>query len=114
MLSGENNKSGEPGAAANAKRPKTNVKKCRLEHCAAPSDTESETEVAIQPESDEEVEQPSSGDEAIDRMSRAARESLRDEANSFHHLFTHKPNPYCEACLRAQMKRMNRIIRPIN
>ena len=99
VISREEHKSGEPGAVADAHRPNIKVKKCRVESCAAPSDIESETEVRVEPESDEDFEQLSSGDEAIDRMSRAARESLREEANSLYHLLTRKPkNPYCEAC----------------
>ena len=61
-------------------------------------------------ESEEESEQSSLGDEAVDRMSRAARRSLREEANSLLHLLTHKPkNPYCEACRTAKRKEKKEV-----
>ena len=89
---------------------KTQTKKCRVKHCAVPSDTESETEVPTLMESEEESEQSSSGDEAVDRMSRAARRSLREEANSLLHLLTHKPNnPYCDACRTAKRKEKKEV-----
>ena len=37
-----------------------------------------------EPESEKEQDQPSSGDEAVDRMSRAARESLREKSKQFY------------------------------
>ena len=107
VFSREDSKSGESGVAARAHRPKTKTqtKKCRVKHCAAPSDTETETEVPALTESVEESEQSSSGDESVDRMSRAARRSLQEEANCLYRLIIHKPkNPYCEACRRAKMK----------
>ena len=115
VISREKQKSGDPGAVAGAVRPKstTKVKQCRDKHCVVPSDSDAETEMHSEPELVEEEEQPSSGDESFDRMSRAARESLRDEANSLYHLLTHKPkNPYCEACRRAKMKEKRKHVGP--
>ena len=88
VISRRNSKSGGPGVAAHAHRPKarTNTKKCRVERFAVPSDTESGTDVPDLVESAEDASgQSSSGDESIDRMSRSARRSLREETHSLYH-----------------------------
>ena len=55
VISPSDSKSGEPGVAAHAHRPesKTQTKKCRVERCAVPSDTESDAEVPDLVESSE-------------------------------------------------------------
>ena len=84
VISREKQKSGNPGVVAGAVRPKpkSKVKKCQDEHCVAPSDSDAEAEMLSGPELVKDNEQPSSGDEKLDRVSRAARESLREAANS--------------------------------
>ena len=80
----EESKSGEPGVAAHAHRPKakTHTKKCCVEQFAVPSDTESDIDVPeLVGSSEDESGQSSLGDKSLDRMSRAARRSLREEAN---------------------------------
>ena len=114
VISRNDLKRGEPGVVAHAHRPKaeTHTKKCRVERLAIPSDEESDADVPeLVDSSEDERGQSSSGDESIDRMSRAARRSLREEANSLYHLLTHKPNnPYCEACRRENMKEQRKYV----
>ena len=87
-------KSGEPGVAAHAQRPKakTHKKKRCVERSVVPSDTESDIDVPeLVDSSEDESGQSSSGDKSLDHMSRAARRSLREEANSLYRLLIHKP-----------------------
>ena len=84
VVSSDNPKSGEPGVAAHAHRPKAtpHTKKCYGERFAVPSDSESDIDAPeLVDSSEDEGGQLSSGDESLDRMSRVARRSLCEEAN---------------------------------